>query len=181
MLSNLLACLSKLHIAEDTAVCLHSCTRIARTCSAAMRHYHYQARPDWQPGQTSTSKHGVSSMAIDCDLMLFCMLRQVCASSMRQSLHMRHSTRPVKPAGRLLVFCCCSARRVQNMGWTPTNTLWLATRGGDVYFGSDRGAVGSFDQAKLGSRGFGILDVGYTPSCSCLGSEPASVQAHPVP
>lgn len=46
------------------------------------------------------------------------------------------------------------------MGWTPTNTLWLATRGGDVYFGSDKGSTGSFDQAKLGSRGFGILDVG---------------------
>ena len=49
------------------------------------------------------------------------------------------------------------------MGWTPTNTLWLATRGGDVYFGSDRGAVGNFDQARLGSRGFGILDIGCAP------------------
>ena len=66
-------------------------------------------------------------------------------------------------AGLTAVFVC-SARRVQNMGWTPTNTLWLATRGGDVYFGSDTGAVGQFDQAKLGSRGFGILDVGCGPA-----------------
>lgn len=64
----------------------------------------------------------------------------------------------------------CSARRVQNMGWTPTNTLWLATRGGDVYFGSQKGAVGTFEQAKLGSRGFGILDVGYARPALLLSS-----------
>ena len=52
------------------------------------------------------------------------------------------------------------ARRVQNMGWTPSNTLWLATRGGDVYLSSEAGVSDKFDQAKLGSRGFGILDVG---------------------
>ncbi|KAK9820550.1 hypothetical protein WJX72_011574 [[Myrmecia] bisecta] len=54
-----------------------------------------------------------------------------------------------------------TARRVQNMGWTPENTLWLSTRGGDVYISSDTGVSESFDQAKLGSRGFGILDVGF--------------------
>jgi photosystem II stability/assembly factor-like uncharacterized protein len=53
------------------------------------------------------------------------------------------------------------ARRVQNMGWTPDNKLWLATRGGDVFFGD--ASTEKFDQAKLGSRGFGILDVGYRP------------------
>ncbi|KAK9788830.1 hypothetical protein WJX73_002456 [Symbiochloris irregularis] len=66
-----------------------------------------------------------------------------------------------------------SARRVQNMGWTPTNRLWLATRGGDVYFGSDKGSTGNFDQVKLGSRGFGILDVGFldkTLGFACGGS-----------
>lgn len=52
------------------------------------------------------------------------------------------------------------ARRVQNMGWTPSNTLWLATRGGDVYLSTESGVSDKFDQAKLGSRGFGILDVG---------------------
>lgn len=53
------------------------------------------------------------------------------------------------------------ARRVQNMGWTPDNKLWLATRGGDVFFGD--ASTEKFDQAKLGSRGFGILDVGCVP------------------
>lgn len=53
------------------------------------------------------------------------------------------------------------ARRVQNMGWTPDNKLWLATRGGDVFFGD--ASTEKFDQAKLGSRGFGILDVGSVP------------------
>ncbi len=46
------------------------------------------------------------------------------------------------------------------MGWTPSNSLWLATRGGDVYLSPDQGVSEKFDQAKLGSRGFGILDVG---------------------
>ncbi|KAK9918448.1 hypothetical protein WJX75_004173 [Coccomyxa subellipsoidea] len=57
-----------------------------------------------------------------------------------------------------------TARRVQNMGWTPSNSLWLATRGGDVYLSPDSGISERFDQAKLGSRGFGILDVGFSPS-----------------
>ena len=49
------------------------------------------------------------------------------------------------------------------MGWTPSNSLWLATRGGDVYLSPDSGISERFDQAKLGSRGFGILDVGCAP------------------
>lgn len=53
----------------------------------------------------------------------------------------------------------CRARRIQNMGYTPTNDLWLSLRGGDVYF-SASGSTDQFDQARLGSRGFGILDVG---------------------
>jgi len=52
-----------------------------------------------------------------------------------------------------------TGRRIQNMGWAPGGKLWLSTRGGDVYFGSP--ATEKFDQAKLGSRGFGILDVGF--------------------
>ena len=46
------------------------------------------------------------------------------------------------------------------MGYTPDNSLWLSLRGGDVYF-NNGGVSDQFDQAKLGSRGFGILDVGY--------------------
>ena len=48
---------------------------------------------------------------------------------------------------------------MQNMGYTPDNSLWLSTRGGDVFFNRG-GNSDDFDQAKLGSRGFGILDVG---------------------
>lgn len=58
----------------------------------------------------------------------------------------------------------CRARRIQNMGYTPDNSLWLSLRGGDVYFNSG-GISDQFDQAKLGSRGFGILDVGYFLTC----------------
>jgi len=54
------------------------------------------------------------------------------------------------------------ARRIQNMGYTPDNSLWLSLRGGDVYF-NNGGTSDQFDQAKLGSRGFGILDVGFKP------------------
>lgn len=49
---------------------------------------------------------------------------------------------------------------LQNMGWTPENILWLATRGGEVLFATETGVSEKFETAKLGSRGFGILDVG---------------------
>eukprot|EP00898_Chlorokybus_atmophyticus_P001217 jgi/Chlat1/2096/Chrsp17S02694 len=53
-----------------------------------------------------------------------------------------------------------SARRIQNMGWRDDGGLWLLTRGGSVYLNS--GGVGEdFAEAKVVSRGFGILDVGY--------------------
>ena len=59
-----------------------------------------------------------------------------------------------------------SPRRVQNMGWTPANELWLSVRGGDLLISAETGAASEkFDKAKLGSRGFGILDVGW----ACLG------------
>eukprot|EP00891_Asterochloris_glomerata_P000421 jgi/Astpho2/421/Aster-03470 len=55
-----------------------------------------------------------------------------------------------------------SPRRVQNMGWTPANELWLSVRGGDLLISAETGAASEkFDKAKLGSRGFGILDVGF--------------------
>lgn len=62
-----------------------------------------------------------------------------------------------------------TGRRVQNMGWLPGNKLWLSTRGGDVLFGSGE----DFAPAKLNSRGFGILDVGFlndTIGYACGGS-----------
>jgi len=58
------------------------------------------------------------------------------------------------------------ARRVQNMGWTSNNSLWLGTRGGDVFFSPQPGVSEKFDQAKLGSRGFGILDVACAPGAA---------------
>jgi len=55
-----------------------------------------------------------------------------------------------------------AARRVQNMGWTPAGKLWLTTRGGDVLLSKSEGVdAADFDETKLSSRGFGILDVGY--------------------
>lgn len=54
-----------------------------------------------------------------------------------------------------------AARRVQNMGWTPASELWLSVRGGDLFINDKPGpASEAFSQVKLGSRGFGILDVG---------------------
>ena len=54
-----------------------------------------------------------------------------------------------------------AARRVQSMGWTPASELWLSVRGGDLFINDKSGpASEAFSQAKLGSRGFGILDVG---------------------
>lgn len=64
-------------------------------------------------------------------------------------------------------------RRIQNMGWSKDDKLWLSTRGGDVLFADQAGVQERFAPAKLGSRGFGILDVGFrTPEegFACGGS-----------
>jgi photosystem II stability/assembly factor-like uncharacterized protein len=52
-------------------------------------------------------------------------------------------------------------RRIQNMGWSPDKTLWLASRGGEVMVGSTEGITEEFLTTKLQSRGFGLLDVGF--------------------
>lgn len=54
-------------------------------------------------------------------------------------------------------------------GWTPENKLWMSTRGGDVLLGSEPGVSENFDDAKISSRGFGILDVGCAPSACGAG------------
>ena len=51
-------------------------------------------------------------------------------------------------------------RRVQNMGFTGDGSLWLSTKGGDLYVG-DASGDGKFEQTRIPSRGFGILDVKY--------------------
>jgi len=57
-----------------------------------------------------------------------------------------------------------SARRLQDMGWRPQGGLWLATRGGDLYFNNDESNLENFKQINFGARGFGILDVGFQPN-----------------
>ena len=41
--------------------------------------------------------------------------------------------------------------------------LWLATRGGDLFFNNDEKNLENFKQVNFGARGFGILDVGFQP------------------
>ncbi|KAL4419318.1 hypothetical protein ABPG77_006006 [Micractinium sp. CCAP 211/92] len=53
-----------------------------------------------------------------------------------------------------------STRRLQNMGYTPDNKIWLTTKGGDIYYVDSTGE-GKFGQAKINSRGFGILDIKF--------------------
>lgn len=59
-----------------------------------------------------------------------------------------------------LWWCRPVARRLQNMGWTPDSSLWVTTRGGDVLISPDTGVSDNFQDKRIGSRGFGILDVG---------------------
>lgn len=57
-----------------------------------------------------------------------------------------------------------SARRIQSMGWRQDGGLWLLTRGGGIFFSGGSGVPTSDDdfvEQKVGSRGFGILDVGF--------------------
>jgi photosystem II stability/assembly factor-like uncharacterized protein len=54
-----------------------------------------------------------------------------------------------------------SSRRIQNMGWREDGGLWLISRGGELYFGVGETTSEEFEQRRIGSRGFGILDVGY--------------------
>ncbi len=47
------------------------------------------------------------------------------------------------------------------MGWTPDAQLWVTTRGGDVLIAPESGVSDKFEDKRIGSRGFGILDVGW--------------------
>lgn len=62
-----------------------------------------------------------------------------------------------------------SARRVQSMGWRPDGGIWELTRGGGIFFSKDTGLPEEDDdflEGRIGSRGFGLLDLGYTPDGS---------------
>lgn len=54
-----------------------------------------------------------------------------------------------------------SARRIQNMGWRGDGGLWLLVRGGGLFLGRGNGVTEDFDEVRISSRGFGILDVGF--------------------
>ncbi|CAK9863322.1 unnamed protein product [Sphagnum jensenii] len=54
-----------------------------------------------------------------------------------------------------------SARRIQNMGWRADGGLWLVVRGGGLFLSKGTGVSDDFEEARISSRGFGILDVGY--------------------
>ncbi|OUS46220.1 photosynthesis system II assembly factor YCF48-domain-containing protein [Ostreococcus tauri] len=59
-----------------------------------------------------------------------------------------------------------SARRVQSMGWRKDGGVWELTRGGGVFQSQDIGLPeedSEFVEAKIGSRGFGLLDLGSDP------------------
>jgi len=57
-----------------------------------------------------------------------------------------------------------TARRVQSMGWDPTNKIWLTNRGGGLFVANEEGLAdtGDFSSMTIESRGYGLLDVGYT-------------------
>jgi photosystem II stability/assembly factor-like uncharacterized protein len=69
-----------------------------------------------------------------------------------------------------------AARRIQSMGWREDGGLWLLTRGGGVFLSDGTGVPENdddFSEAKVGSRGFGILDIGFrtpTEAWACGGS-----------
>eukprot|EP00270_Netrium_digitus_P004294 TRINITY_DN152_c0_g1_i1.p1 TRINITY_DN152_c0_g1~~TRINITY_DN152_c0_g1_i1.p1 ORF type:complete len:441 (+),score=68.65 TRINITY_DN152_c0_g1_i1:60-1325(+) len=54
-----------------------------------------------------------------------------------------------------------SARRIQNMGWRTDGGLWLLVRGGGLFLSKGTGVSEDFEEVRISSRGFGILDVGY--------------------
>ena len=60
-----------------------------------------------------------------------------------------------------------SARRIQGMGFRKDGGLWMSARGGELYFGSGKGTADlsvedpEFDQARVPSRGFALIGVGY--------------------
>lgn len=70
-----------------------------------------------------------------------------------------------------------AARRIQSMGWRSDGGLWLLTRGGGVFLSDGTGVPESddaFTESKVGSRGFGLLDIGFRGSAgeawACGGS-----------
>lgn len=63
-----------------------------------------------------------------------------------------------------------SARRIQNMGWTPDGGLWMTTRGGGIFY-NQGGLSEEFDERRIPARGYGLLDVSYSDenTAYCVG------------
>ena len=63
-----------------------------------------------------------------------------------------------------------ATRRIQNLGWTDDDHIWVTTRGGDVLVSDDDGVnAENFSNARINSRGFGLLDIGcFAPLSSCV-------------
>jgi photosystem II stability/assembly factor-like uncharacterized protein len=54
-----------------------------------------------------------------------------------------------------------ATRRIQNLGWTNGGLIWITTRGGDILLGDEPGVdCDKFNNSKIASRGFGLLDIG---------------------
>ena len=73
-----------------------------------------------------------------------------------------------------------TARRLTNMGWNPSNTMWMLTRGGAMYFAKEQGITEDFDDVRIGSRGFGLLDIGYRTEKDCWASGGSGSLFHSV-
>jgi len=62
-----------------------------------------------------------------------------------------------------------SARRIQSMGWKKDGGVWQLTRGGGIYLSNTKGLPeedDDFTEGKIGSRGYGLLDLGSNASGS---------------
>jgi hypothetical protein len=47
------------------------------------------------------------------------------------------------------------------LGWTNGGLIWITTRGGDILLGDEPGVdCDKFNNSKIASRGFGLLDIG---------------------
>lgn len=60
-----------------------------------------------------------------------------------------------------------SARRIQSMGWRKDGGVWQLTRGGGIYLSNTTGLPeedDEFTEGKIGSRGYGLLDLGSNVS-----------------
>lgn len=56
-----------------------------------------------------------------------------------------------------------SARRIAAMGFSPEGEVWMLTRGGGMYFNKGGLMSEDFQERRIASRGYGLLDIGWGP------------------